>query len=482
MKKSIFSRYFYLGTIITFFFAALLGSLVLLWADGRYEDEKREQAANMAHLMITETRENYSRYGNVDTPQIHSQFSYYALTYNVSCYLFDENGACLLRSDYADGSIRLSDSLMNSVQRKPTFQVNQFTGLIQELSVCYIEHFQLYDTDQEHGAYLALVYPAEQLTGFSKELFFVLVIGLMAVTVLAAIVFYFNTRHMLKPVKEITKAAERYADGDFSFKPDVADAGELTYLAMTMGRMADFIDSNEKNRKSFVSNVSHELRTPMTTISGFVDGILDGTIPPEQQQGYLRRISGEVKRLSRLVSSMLNISKFEEGGMELKLVPVELTGLLISTLFMFEQKIEARQIQVCGLEDCPRAEVQVDKDLMQQVFYNLIENAVKFTPRNGELTFSVMPQGEQCQVVIRNTGEGLSEEELSNVFNRFYKTDESRSKDTTGVGLGLSIVSRIIRLHNGNIMVKSVKGDYTEFVITLPVKGKKQLPPKERKD
>ena len=125
---------------------------------------------------------------------------------------------------------------------------------------------------------------------------------------------------------------------------------------------------------------------------------------------------------------------------------------------MFEQKIEARQIQVCGLEDCPRAEVQADKDLMQQVFYNLIENAVKFTPRNGELTFSVMPQGEQCQVVIRNTGEGLSEEELSNVFNRFYKTDESRSKDTTGVGLGLSIVSRIIRLHNGNIMVKSVKG------------------------
>ena len=455
---------------------------MLLWADGRYEDEKQEQAANMAHLMITDTRLNFSRYHTVDTDQIRSQFSYYALTYNISCYLFDEEGECLLRSDFADGSIRLNSSLMESVRRKPTFQVNQFTGLTQELSACYIEHFTLYDEDEEHGAYLALVYPADQLTDFSKELFFVLVIGLLGVTVLAAIIFYFNTRHIMKPVTEITKAAESYADGDFSVKPQVADAGELTYLAMTMGRMADFIDSNEKNRKSFVSNVSHELRTPMTTISGFVDGILDGTIPPEQQQGYLRRISGEVKRLSRLVSSMLNISKFEEGGMELKLVPVELTGLLISTLFMFEQKIEARQIRVCGLEDCPRAEIQADKDLMQQVFYNLIENAVKFTPKDGELTFSVEPQGEQCQVVIRNTGEGLSEEELANVFNRFYKTDESRSKDTTGVGLGLSIVSRIIRLHNGNIMVKSVKGDYTEFVIQLPVKGKKQLSAKERKD
>ena len=196
MKKSIFSRYFYLGTITTFFFAALLGSIVLLWADGRYEDEKQEQAANMAHLMITDTRLNFSRYHTVDTDQIRSQFSYYALTYNISCYLFDEEGECLLRSDFADGSIRLNSSLMESVRRKPTFQVNQFTGLTQELSACYIEHFTLYDEDEEHGAYLALVYPADQLTDFSKELFFVLVIGLLGVTVLAAIIFYLSLIHI----------------------------------------------------------------------------------------------------------------------------------------------------------------------------------------------------------------------------------------------------------------------------------------------
>ena len=306
--------------------------------------------------------------------------------------------------------------------------------------------------------------------------------------VIAALIFLIFVSNLIfinnvvQPVAEVSEAAKRISSGSYGIQIANKYTDELGQLVDNINNMSLKISQSEKMQTEFISSVSHELRTPMTTISGFVDGILDGTIPPEQQQGYLRRISGEVKRLSRLVSSMLNISKFEEGGMELKLVPVELTGLLISTLFMFEQKIEARQIQVCGLEDCPRAEVQADKDLMQQVFYNLIENAVKFTPRNGELTFSVMPQGEQCQVVIRNTGEGLSEEELSNVFNRFYKTDESRSKDTTGVGLGLSIVSRIIRLHNGNIMVKSVKGDYTEFVITLPVKGKKQLPPKERKD
>ena len=146
----------------------------------------------------------------------------------------------------------------------------------------------------------------------------------------------------------------------------------------------------------------------------------------------------------------------------------DITHLLIKTILLFENKINAKSLYVEGLDECPRAIAVVDKDLVQQVFYNLTENAIKFVNKNGTLSFAVESDDEHVHVHLRNTGEGLTEDEISRVFDRFYKTDESRGKDTTGVGLGLSIVSRIVALHTGNVTVKSVKGEYTEFIVTLP--------------
>ena len=214
----------------------------------------------------------------------------------------------------------------------------------------------------------------------------------------------------------------------------------------------------------------------MTTIGGFVDNILDGTIPPEQEKHYLGIVSSEVQRMSRMVRSMLNISRFEEGTMALKPETFDLTHLLIKTLLLFEKKVDAKGVSVEGLEDCPRTLAEADKDLMQQVFYNLTENAIKFVNKGGTLFLAVESDETQAHVHLRNTGDGLTEDEISHVFERFYKTDESRGKDTTGVGLGLSIVSRIMVLHGGTVTVKSVKGEYTEFIVNLPLKQPEREP------
>ena len=200
-----------------------------------------------------------------------------------------------------------------------------------------------------------------------------------------------------------------------------------------------------------------------------MDSILNGTIPPDQQKHYLKIISSEVGRMTRMVQSMLNISKFESGAMKPDFKQFDITHLLIQTLLLFEEKAEAKHIAVEGLEDCTKTMVVADKDLMQQVFYNLTENAIKFVNDRGVLTISVDTDDEQAHIHMRNTGEGLTEEELSRIFDRFYKTDASRGKDTTGVGLGLSIVSRIMVLHGGTVTVKSVYGEYTEFIISLPL-------------
>ena len=373
-----------------------------------------------------------------------------------------------MQSDYGNSTVVLTDSMRQIAAVEPPYRKNSTsTDNFTEPTITYVERFML---DINSYYYLMLVYPVSGINQFSGRLMSVLIITVLALGTLGALLFYFNTAQMMKPLHEITRAAESFAKGNFSERL-TAQSGdaEMDYLATTMNRMADFIDQNERSRKSFVSDVSHELRTPMTTIGGFVDSILNGTIPPDQEKHYLKIISSEVSRMTRMVQSMLNISKFEAGAMKPDFKQFDITHLLIQTLLLFEEKAEAKHLTVEGLEDCKKTLVVADKDLMQQVFYNLTENAIKFVNDRGVLTISVDTDDEQAHIHMRNTGEGLTEEELSRIFDRFYKTDASRGKDTTGVGLGLSIVSRIMVLHGGTVTVKSVYGEYTEFIISLPL-------------
>lgn len=182
----------------------------------------------------------------------------------------------------------------------------------------------------------------------------------------------YTISRILSPVKEMTLAAKRFGEGDFSEKVNISDQNEMGYLANTLNDMASSLEAIEENRKSFISNVSHELRTPMTTIGGFVDGILDGTIPESQHKQYLRTVSEEINRLARLVRSMLNISKYEAGELELQTEVFDLTSLTIRTVLLFEKRIEAKHIDIRGL-DAGRFFVNADEDLAQQVIYNLTE-------------------------------------------------------------------------------------------------------------
>ena len=242
----------------------------------------------------------------------------------------------------------------------------------------------------------------------------------------------------------------------------------LYSLGCTLNRMAEFIEQNETTRRNFVANVSHELRTPMTTIAGFADGILDGTIPPAQHKKYLRIITEEIHRLKTLVQSMLNLTKFEAGEMQIHLAETDIAKLLIKTVLMFEKRITDKHVDVEGLEDISM-KVRADEDLMSQVLYNLIENAVKFVNSGGVISFQLYEEDGIAHICIKNTGEGLADDELPKIFDRFYKTDTSRSQDKTGLGLGLSISRKIVHLHQGHIVVKSVKGEYTSFEVQIPV-------------
>jgi signal transduction histidine kinase len=206
----------------------------------------------------------------------------------------------------------------------------------------------------------------------------------------------------------------------------------------------------------------------MTSIGGFIDGILDGTISPEEEKKYLSIVSSEVKRLSRMVVSMLNISKIEAGEIQLSETKYDVSKQIFETLLSFEKTIDLKNIEIVGFEDMNGVIIEADKDLIQQVIYNLLDNAVKFTPQDGTITLSASSNSEGTRVAIRNSGAGVSEEEISRIFERFYKVDKSRSFDTKGVGLGLYIVKTIINMHEGEITASSKQGEYTEFAFEIP--------------
>ncbi|HIZ10863.1 MAG TPA: HAMP domain-containing histidine kinase [Candidatus Eubacterium faecavium] len=286
--------------------------------------------------------------------------------------------------------------------------------------------------------------------------------------IFAFICIYYLTKRMFTPLQQMSKAAKQFAAGDFSYRVKVEGEDELADLGHAFNDMADALNVLEGSRRSFVSNVSHELKTPMTSISGFIDGILDGTIPKEKQDYYLGIVSGEVKRLSRLVVSMLNMSKIESGDLEMKPSNYDISDQIIHILLTFEQKIENKNIDIRGLDEFKPTYIVADPDMIYQAIYNLVDNAVKFTNEGGYIEVRLKDSDTQIELSIKNSGTGIKAEDLSRVFERFYKADKSRSLDAKGAGLGLYLVKLMIEMHGGRVSAKSESEDTAEFSFTLP--------------
>ena len=302
-------------------------------------------------------------------------------------------------------------------------------------------------------------------------------LGTYALAAIFPLLFMFVAEYSIvyritRPLKYMSIAAKSIANGDFTKRVPVMSNDEIGELSILFNRMTDSLAHTEITSKSFVANVSHELKTPMTTISGFIDGIIDGTIDETKREHYLRIVSDEVKRLSRLVQSMLSITKLESGENPIKPTSFRLSELVLNTVISMEQKITAKNINIVGLDMLTETVISGDKDLLHQVVYNLTDNAVKFTQQDGTIEFHLHRIENKVEFKIKNTGEGILATDLPHVFERFYKIDKSRSNHKDSLGLGLYICKTICELHNGTISVNSAVGEYTEFIVVLPVSDK----------
>ncbi len=326
----------------------------------------------------------------------------------------------------------------------------------------------------KHGEeVIAVTYAVEDaITGFLPYVAGIVQSMTYAILLALIVVFiamYYTTKGITTPLSEMQEVTTHFAKGEFNHRADESyKKKDFSDFAKALNKMADELRVNDESQKSFVANVSHELKTPMTSIGGFIDGILDGTIPPEEEKKYLTIVSSEVKRLSRMVVSMLNLSKIEAGEVQLAPIKYDVSSQIFDTLLSFERKIDEKHIEIRGFEDMGAVMMCADKDLIQQVIYNLFDNAVKFTPENGTISVFAQNDSEVTRVRIRNSGTGVNPEEISRIFERFYKVDKSRSYDTKGVGLGLYIVKTVINMHDGEIRATSKRDEYTEFAFEIP--------------
>ena len=403
-----------------------------------------------------------------------------------------------LNSDYdviiidANGKIVLSTAHGGEENKKPLINLTEGMGRIditrfeKQISsdgeASYVYNGKIGNSTEQYMAYAKPVERAGKiecyvltLASTDRENAFVRItrqvvinssIGVMIATVFAA---YIITERIVQPLRKMTSAAKEFAKGDFSVRVAVNDKNaEVSELAKAFNNMAESLESLEKMRNSFLANVSHDLRTPMTTISGFIDGINSGAIPPEKHEYYLGVISAEVHRLSRLVSQLLDVARLESGERKFNYTDFDIAEVARIILISFEQKIEDKRLEVEFESEQDGMYVRADKDAIYQVLYNLCHNAIKFAREEGKFKISISKITDtKIKVAVFDQGQGISEEDSRMIFDRFYKTDESRGLDKSGVGLGLYISKTIIDAHGETIGVDSSDSDSCEFWFTL---------------
>lgn len=314
-----------------------------------------------------------------------------------------------------------------------------------------------------------------QLRQTTTELIFLFILASAFSICAAFILVYVQSRRISKPIGDINRAAQDIAAGNFSERVNITSKDEIGQLASSFNFMASSIEDLEHQRQSFVSDVSHELRTPMTSMTGFVEGILDGTIPEEKRSDYLRIVLSETKRLTRLVNDLLEMTKMSSSEYKLEIKKFDLNELMRICIIELESRITERNLDLNVDFSQETLNVLGDEDAIKRVVINLMDNAIKFSYPNTTIGISAWIEDGRAHVCIGNFGDGIDGADLSNIFNRFYKTDKSRTnaENRNGAGLGLSFVKNILTLHKQSIWVESIdtkegsKAKYTKFTFTL---------------
>lgn len=481
--KSMYNRQMTVMLGLILLCMALLGAGFFTLAYRYHQNEIKQTIQRDVTYISSYTNTAFSEGMNINSAHFRSYISSVAQITNATVLLCETNGEIV----YAAGSNLTGNSLLGSYV--PTWAVNEllthltysgkttFNNLFATPSFVTGVPIVTYTVDpitrqtvadEVPSGILFIATDASSIQSFMRDTFQLFFITAMVVLLVSMVICSVTVQRMLDPLKVMCDAAYRFAHGEVSTR--VTDYNsrqdEIGELAKAFNAMADSLAQAEQKRSEFVANVSHELKTPMTTIAGFADGILDGTIPPDKERESLQVISSETRRLSRLVRRMLELSRLQSSERVAAQEQFDAAEVLLRVLVSLEAKITEKDLEVeTELPDGP-VMVWGDPDAVTQVCYNLLDNAVKFSAPGGRLMLRIVMKGGKAHISVGNQGGTIPPNQLAHIFDRFHKADSSRSEYKEGVGLGLYIVKTILNTYKEDITVTS-QDSYTEFTFTL---------------
>lgn len=469
MKRTFFDKVILaiVALVILVFF--VLASYMTYATQKALVTEKQNSLVNQANLMVKQTIAPYVK-GNVSVEYLQKRFNEVEDTLQTRVWYFDRKGKLLTASN-PEQYEKLPENLMDLgvvLDIKDSFNLMGNFNNMFDTSMISIG-FPIYVEEIERG-YLVLHTSITEISDLQSDMLSIMYMPFLVMILIVGIVLAYLSGTVIRPIAKINKTAREYAKGNFDAKTGVKRDDELGELSDSLEYMASELSKLDEYRRNFIANISHDFRSPLTSIKGYLEAMIDGTIPVEKYDRYLNIVLNESKRLTKLTTGLLELNNFDTCGPILKKTTFDIVDVIRSTRNTVEGQCEQKKIDL-RLE-CPAENTTVYADKMKigQVINNLVDNAIKFSPDNSTITVKVYEKNEKIFVSVKDEGPGIEKDKQNKVFDRFYKTDSSRGKDKQGTGLGLSITKEIIKAHGEHIDLISTEGVGSEFVFSLPTK------------
>ncbi|MBU3145890.1 HAMP domain-containing sensor histidine kinase [Clostridium sp. CF012] len=465
VKKGLFSKMLATYTIIISMSLIIIASFLSYWFQNYFFDERKEQFLDKSN-MIQGYAKKYMA-GDVTSEQVNDIITIIGDYIKSDIWLADSSGFVYAVSNKDHKEFMNKQVFVKELEQLRLGNTFEVTG---PYAGIFDKAVRVYGTPiMESGTFkgtIILYNSIEELSQSLKRVYEIIWISsIFAIIFSCIVIYYFSQKIIIKPLAEINSVARKISNGDVDKRVYLKSDDEIGELAQSFNFMADSIEKNEKNRREFISNVSHEIRSPITSIKGFISGILDGVIPQEKEKYYLSIAYEEIQRLTRLVNDLLDMSAIEAGEFSLRIMEVDINEIIRLTVINYETKIKEKRasVDVCFDED--NLFVAGDKDRLVQVITNLLDNSIKYVNPGGKIKISSKVKGKKVFISVFNDGPKIAEEDLLHIWDRFYKADKARTaKESTG--LGLSIVRNIITQLQEDIWVEN-KENGVYFTFTL---------------
>jgi signal transduction histidine kinase len=469
LKKGLFSKMVATYTLIVALSFIFIATFLSVWFENYYFSQRRQQLEKESKIIEPYAIDYIKNQGEYSPEHRDDALRFFSSYTSADIWLIDRFGFVYSVSNEKFNSIKGNQKFTKGLEALRLNKIYEVKDSNEDSipARSHIYGIPVFDADNSFCGAIIMITPLNEINGPLTGVYAIIwATALFAIAISCFIIYYFSERIIIKPLADINGVAKKISKGEVEKRVEIISNDEIGELAESFNYMADNLEKVEKARRDFISNVSHEIRSPITSIKGFIGGILDGVIPKDKENYYLTITYDEIQRLTRLVNDLLDLSAIEAGQFKLRVSEIDINEIIRLTVIKFEQKIKEKKLNVDVCFNLEHQYVVGDRDRLIQVITNLLDNAIKYVTEGGKIYICTKVKGDKVLVSVFNNGPAIAKEDLTHIWDRFYKSDKSRTSKVS-TGLGLPIVRNILTQHGEDIWVENKEGEGVTFIFSL---------------